>query len=159
MAGAVGPASSAREAIERLVAVSFDTFIDDPQWTPLFMEFCLQATREAFARGIVARSMRDCRELFGAILRIGQAGGIVRSDLDVEAAATLLIAVFDGTALQWLIDPEGVDMDRLQQPMADLIERFVTVKGAADMGGLQEPLAALFARFTKDTTSSVSGTS
>ena len=150
MAGAVGPASSFREAIERLVAGGVQIYETDPEWIPLFIEFWAQATREAFAREIVAGSLRQCRELIGGMLRVGQSGGVVRPDLDVEAAATLLMGAFDGTAFQWAVDPEAVDLHKLERPMADLIERFVRAEGADDMRGLQEPLAALFERFREN---------
>ena len=155
MAGAVGPASSLRETIEGLVAVSFDTFQSDPRWAPLFMEFWVQALRDAYARDIVAGSLRQCRDLLGGMLRIGQDGGVVRSDLDIEAAATLLVGVLDGVVLQWTVDPEGVDITRLHGPTVDLIQRFIEAEGAADLSqedipGLKEALVTLLEQHEKD---------
>lgn len=147
MAGAVGPADSFRDAIERLVAGGIQTYETDAEWIPMFIEFWAQATREEYARKIVAGSLRECRELIGGMLSIGQSGGLVRADLDVKAAATLLMAAFDGTAFQWAVDPEAVDLHKLQRPMADLIDRFIKGESEAELRAIDQPLAALFEKF------------
>ena len=42
-----------------------------------------------------------------------QRDGERASELDPDDVATLLLAVADGLQLQWLLDPEGIDMGRL----------------------------------------------
>ena len=150
MAGAVGSASSFRDAVERLVAGGIQIYETDAEWIPMFIEFWAQATREAYARKVVAGSLRECRELISAMLSIGQRGGLVRDDLDVEAAATLLMGTFDGTAFQWAVDPEAVNLHRLQRPMADLIDRFIRGDGEAELQAIDQPLAALFEKFVSE---------
>lgn len=124
MQGAVAPAASLREAIDRLVKVSFDFNEADPDWVRLYFEFCLQAMRDPAARKVVSRSLAECRELVAGMLKIGQPGA-VRGDLDADAAATLLIALFDGIALHRAIAAEAVDLDRIATPTGDFITLFV----------------------------------
>jgi len=148
MSGAVGSATTFRGAVERIVAGTSDLSESDPAWLPMFIEFWAQATRDDHARKIVAGSLRECRDLVAAMLGIGQAAGLVRADLDVEAAAVVLMGTFDGAAFQWAIDPEEINLRRLQGPLVDLVERFVGVEGAIETEPIQQPLAELFERFT-----------
>ena len=148
MSGAVGSASTFREAVERIVGATSDLSASDPAWLPMFIEFWAQATRDEHTRKIVAGTLRECRELVAGMLGIGQAAGLVRADLDVEAAAVILMGTFDGAAFQWAIDPETVNLRRLEGPLADLVERFVGVEGAVETGPIQKPLAQLLERFT-----------
>jgi len=150
MAGAVGSASSFRDAVERLVAGGMQTYETDAEWIPMFIEFWAQATHEEYARKVVAGSLRECRGLVAGMLGIGQAGGLVRADLDVEAAAVILMGTFDGAAFQWAIDREAVDLQRLEKPMADLIDRFIRGEGEAELQAIDQPLAALFEKFMSE---------
>lgn len=125
MQRAVTPAASVREAIESLVSVSFDSCEDEPDWVRLYFEFCLQATRDGFARDIVATSLNECRGIVASMLKAGQSGEI-RSDLDTRAAAVLLIGLFDGLSLHWAIEKDAIAFKTLARTTADLIERFVT---------------------------------
>lgn len=129
MVSAVAPASSRREAIERLATVSLQFNDADPQWVRLYFEFCIQAMREGFARDIVAGSMKECREIVAEMLTSGQHSHAVRADLDATVAAFLLIGLFDGIALQTAVDPGAADPSRLVKPAADLIERFIQEGG------------------------------
>jgi AcrR family transcriptional regulator len=49
-------------------------------------------------RGVVARLAEEQRE------------GRIAADLDVERLAPQILAIFDGLQIQWLLDPDGVDM-------------------------------------------------
>jgi len=132
MADAVAPAGTRREAIERLVSTSFEFNATDPVWVRLYFEFCLQAMRDGSARDVVAASLRQCREIIAGMLKSGQERGAVYPDLDIDAAALLLIGLFDGIFLQRGVDPKSVDLKRLARPTADLIERFIRADGDHD---------------------------
>lgn len=125
MQAAVTPASSLREAIDRLVAASFVTTEADADGVRLYFEFCLQATRDPAAQEVVAKSLAECRNVVAGMLKIAQPAA-VRGDLDADAAATLLVSLFDGIALHRAISPDAVGLDDLIGPSGDLIERFVT---------------------------------
>ncbi len=151
MTGAVAAASSFREVIDRFVAIWIEHFTSDPDFAPLSLEFRVQATREPWARDVLAGFHRQVRSLIAGVLRIAQAAGIARTDLDVERAATMLFGLLDGICLEWAVDPDGVDLQKLQPPVIDLIEGFI-LQGGADAGGadiqaFRESLAAFLGEF------------
>jgi AcrR family transcriptional regulator len=125
MASAVSPASSTRDAIERLVAVALGFDEGDPDWVRVYFEFCIQAMRDGFARDITARSLNECRMIVAEMLKDGQERGVVRADLDAAAATFLLIGIFDGVALHRAIDPDAANPSALADSTADLIEKFI----------------------------------
>jgi AcrR family transcriptional regulator len=53
---------------------------------------------------------RELRERVGSQLAVEQEDGRLTPGLDPELVATQLLAMFDGLQLQWLLDPERVDM-------------------------------------------------
>lgn len=56
---------------------------------------------------------RRLREQLAARLTAEQKAGRVHPDLDPRAVAPQILAVFDGLQLQWLLDPQQVDMSAL----------------------------------------------
>ena len=63
---------------------------------------------------------RGLRERFVARIEAEQRAGHVASGIDARALAPQLIAMFDGLQLQWLLDPEAVDLSAV---FADFLER------------------------------------
>jgi AcrR family transcriptional regulator len=125
MTDAVIPASSRRDAIERLVGVGLQSNEADPDWVRIYFEFCMQAMREEFARNIVSASLRECRGIVAQMLKRGQESGSVRADLDLAAAALLLIGLFDGIALHTTIDQDAAHAPAIAGTTADLIDKFI----------------------------------
>ncbi|WP_067026874.1 TetR/AcrR family transcriptional regulator [Streptomyces dysideae] len=56
------------------------------------------------------RRYRDLRRTTADSLRGGVASGELRPDIDADRIARQVIAVMDGLQLQWLLDPESIDM-------------------------------------------------
>ncbi|NII41588.1 AcrR family transcriptional regulator [Curtobacterium flaccumfaciens] len=83
------------------------------------------ATRE-FMRDRFTRLRADLAEL----IRRDQAAGRIRDDLDAEDLASLSIAVSDGLQVQWLLDPDAVDGERVLR----LLERIVPTGGTTAPG-------------------------
>ncbi|MDD9378846.1 TetR/AcrR family transcriptional regulator [Streptomyces sp. ZAF1911] len=63
------------------------------------------------------------------LLRAGVARGEVRPDADCEAVGRETIAVMDGFQIQWVLDPQGVDMAVLLRAYLDRRLREITVAG------------------------------
>ncbi|WP_459246334.1 TetR/AcrR family transcriptional regulator [Streptomyces youssoufiensis] len=59
-------------------------------------------------------------------LRRGVADGELRADLDVAACAQQIFATMDGLQLQWLLDPDRVDMAAAFRDYARQLERAIT---------------------------------
>jgi hypothetical protein len=68
------------------------------------------------------------------LVRQGQRSGAVNSDLDPEDAAALVVAASDGLQVQWLLDPDAVDVHRVLR----LLERLVPGRVSVDAAG-REP--------------------
>jgi AcrR family transcriptional regulator len=63
---------------------------------------------------------RGLRERFVGRIEAEQRAGRIASGLDPRALAPQLIAMFDGLQLQWLLDPEAVDLSAV---FADFLDR------------------------------------
>ena len=57
-------------------------------------------------------------------LRMGQASGQIRDDVELERLVPLIVAVMDGLQIQWLLDPE-VDMVASFALFADLFKQIL----------------------------------
>jgi TetR/AcrR family transcriptional repressor of nem operon len=123
--GALGPASSLREVIERFVSFLIDDMKAHLDSEGLPFEFLAQATREDWARGPLSDFHRRTHALVVRLLRYGQEAGAVRSDLDVEAAAWLLLAVSEGLCTFKAVDAHAFDLNVLGRTWADMIENFI----------------------------------
>jgi AcrR family transcriptional regulator len=124
MLDAVGEIRSLPEAIRAAIETSFSSHHADPDWTPMFMEFWGQATRDEYARSIVSTAYSNCRETVAQILRAGQGLGFVRPGLDTDTVAVLYLAMVDGIRLRAQMDTT-VDVDRTKELMADMIVGFI----------------------------------
>jgi AcrR family transcriptional regulator len=61
----------------------------------------------------MARLDRQLREGTERSIRAGVKAGTVRADIDAPAQAALFLAALRGITLQWLIDPNGLDLERV----------------------------------------------
>ncbi len=73
--------------------------------------------------GEYGRLHRHLKSMGGEWIAAGVRAGEVRDDVDPEAAAVMIVAALGGIAYQHLLDPEGVDLDRVYPQLADTLER------------------------------------
>ncbi|HEY3750037.1 MAG TPA: TetR family transcriptional regulator C-terminal domain-containing protein [Pseudonocardiaceae bacterium] len=90
----------------------------------------LQQERHPATREFVRERFRRVRAELAELVRQGQRTGAVDSDLDPEDAAALVVAASDGLQVQWLLDPEAVDVHRVLRLLEQLVPGRVTVDGA-----------------------------
>jgi len=104
-----------RESAERNRAV--------PGLVQLYTTLAADAVQEAHPA--TQEFMRDrftrLRAALAARIERDQAAGRIRDDLDPADLASLSIAASDGLQVQWLLDPEAVDSERVLR----LLERLV----------------------------------
>jgi AcrR family transcriptional regulator len=72
----------------------------------------LQARAHPRTREFVQARFTQVRADLAERIRAGQRSGAVAADIDAEDAASLVIAASDGLQLQWLLDPDAVDVRR-----------------------------------------------
>ena len=68
----------------------------------------------------MARYRREREHWVQAIVQAQQAGE-VRSDIPAEILVVLIFAMMDGLQVQWLLEPEKIDMSGLFRVMTDLL--------------------------------------
>ena len=72
---------------------------------------------EAFIRERFA----GLRDALAELIREGQAFGRIASDIDATDAAALVIAASDGLQVQWLLDPDAVEVGRSLKLLARIL--------------------------------------
>jgi TetR/AcrR family transcriptional regulator, acrAB operon repressor len=76
--------------------------------------------------GEYARLHRHFRTLGAAWIVRGMEKGEVRADTDSQAIAVAIVGALGGIAYQYLLDPAGVDLDRVYGALARTLERGLT---------------------------------
>jgi len=77
----------------------------------------------AVTREFVRDRFRALRETLAARIESGQRAGRIAADIDPLDAAALVIAASDGLQIQWLLDPEDVDVGRSLSILERLLPR------------------------------------
>ncbi|MFB9263446.1 TetR/AcrR family transcriptional regulator [Bradyrhizobium erythrophlei] len=71
----------------------------------------------------VAKLNRDTRTEIAAGLKAGIAAGKLRTDIDVDIESALILAALRGSVAQWLVDPDGIDLDKMGEQFVAAVER------------------------------------
>ncbi len=102
--------------VEGLISVVGNN-ADEPGLVRLYVAMSSESTdAESDAREFFEQRFRKLIAGIADDVREKQKAGEIASDLDPEVVASLLIAAADGLQIQWLLDPEGIDMgERLGQ--------------------------------------------
>jgi AcrR family transcriptional regulator len=72
----------------------------------------LQGERHPLTRDFVQERFRRLRATLAHRIRAGQRTGAIAADIEPDDAAALVIAASDGLQLQWLLNPDAVDVRR-----------------------------------------------
>ncbi|GAB2472003.1 TetR/AcrR family transcriptional regulator [Promicromonospora xylanilytica] len=81
----------------------------------------LQGEQHPTTREFVQARYRRVRTDLAERVRAGQRSGAIAADIDPDDAAALVTAASDGLQLQWLLDPDAVDVRR----SLELLERLL----------------------------------
>jgi AcrR family transcriptional regulator len=71
----------------------------------------------------IAKLNRESVAAFARGLQTCLQMGAVRDDIDPQAQARMLVAMLRGLMTQWLLDPEGVDLDRVKAEVLSTLRR------------------------------------
>jgi AcrR family transcriptional regulator len=94
-----------------------------------FVEALAQAERSPELHQQMAALYRDTREGAAAMLRAALGADADRRGPDSKVMASLLIAIFDGLLVQWLLDPAGTPRG---EPLVATLAKWMAL--AADQG-------------------------
>ncbi|WP_369374747.1 TetR/AcrR family transcriptional regulator [Promicromonospora sp. Populi] len=87
----------------------------------------LQEQQHPATREFVQARFRWVRADLAGRIRAGQRSGTIAADIDPDDAAALVAAASDGLQLQWLLDPDAVDVRR----SLEVLERLLPGGGSA----------------------------
>jgi AcrR family transcriptional regulator len=118
---AVDPAQPIIESIKAILTGLFALDKNDPHWVSLIVEFAAHAARDERVREQISAMYRRWRGLTIEALAAGQRAGQVRTDIDVEFAASILISIVEGSMLQSRVAPDLVRLDAAIEPLAGMI--------------------------------------
>ncbi len=105
------------ENVRTILSGVFGLLRDDPLWGSLYMEFGAHASRNEKVRQRLAKMYERWRELTEDILNTGREAGRIRSDIDVQFIATVLIAAVEGSIIQSRLAPEKVRLEEMVEPL------------------------------------------
>jgi len=96
-----------------------------PGLVELYATLTTDALQEqhAVTREFVRDRFRSLRAELAARIESGQRAGSVAADIDPLDAAALVIAASDGLQIQWLLDPDAVDVGRSLSMLERLVPR------------------------------------
>ena len=83
----------------------------EPGLVRLFVAMSAESTAtDSPARSFFTDRYRTLRAGIAADIRRQQEGGTIAADVDAEGVASVLLAAADGLQIQWLLDPDQIDM-------------------------------------------------
>ncbi|GIW13764.1 MAG: TetR family transcriptional regulator [Tepidiforma sp.] len=92
----------------------------------VFLHFTASARSEPALGQRLRDLYRDFRRGTANVIREGQRSGAFRLDIDPEAAAAHHIGTIIGIAFQWLLDPDGFDLDLAARNAEDALLSHLT---------------------------------
>lgn len=109
-------------ALEAGVALQASHNTGTPGIIELYTTLCAESTsREHPAHEYFAERFRRARTSFGEQFRALGEEGRLRAGVDPALAGAGLVALWDGAQLQWLLDPDAVDVGAALRHYLDLV--------------------------------------
>jgi len=105
LAAAPGPATPL-ERLQRGLSGATDTLEENRPLVAAALEAWAQLPRSADLRATMKAGYEDFHQAIAATVREAFGGAEAAAEVDDEALATLIIALFDGLLVRWQLDPE-----------------------------------------------------
>lgn len=112
--------ASATEQLRQLAVGMGEHMAQTVELLPASVEFWSHIHRNAGVREGFRNIFSGLRTTLARLIQVGVAQGEFVA-VDPHAAATLLIAMYDGLVLQWLTDPQSVDWRAESRMLAELV--------------------------------------
>lgn len=120
---------SAVDRLRALALLTVEELGSQESVLPILLEFYALAARRPQARQVIAEYLQRYRDLLNQIIVQGQERGELRAG-DSQAAATAILAAFEGLMMHWALDPVSLDLDA---EVAAVMELFL--RGLASHSG------------------------
>ena len=119
LAGSVSPLEKIRQIILQTISI----YAQDPSVMRVFFDFWIESTHNDSVTDMDFKKLyADYRSLAKRLLDEAQAAGQIRRDIG-KHVSSILIAVVEGTFLQWIIDPEAFDLSEMAEDIVDTLIR------------------------------------
>ena len=124
-ARAAQDAPAASESAVGLIIEAAERNRSIPGLVELYATLTTDALQEqhAVTREFVRGRFRSLRQALAGMIASGQQAGRIAPDIDPLDAAALVIAASDGLQIQWLLDPDTVDVGRSLSILERLLPR------------------------------------
>ena len=122
---ALGGGADAPEGVGPVeaMAASADRNRSIPGLVRLYATLSTDALQEGHpaSEAFIRERFAGLRDALAELIREGQAFGRIAADIDATDAAALVIAASDGLQVQWLLDPDAVDVGRSLKLLARIL--------------------------------------
>ena len=102
------PAASPADRLRLSLDATIESFTDQRPLLLAFVEALAPAARAPELRERLAQQYRESRAQFGVLLSAAMGERATDEEVDIEVLSSVLVAIFDGFVLQWLLEPEAV---------------------------------------------------
>jgi TetR/AcrR family fatty acid metabolism transcriptional regulator len=114
----------APEKLRRYVSSFFEFAQSNSEKYSAFIELWTTISTKDMVNPFGSLSYEQCRAYIGKILNDGKKSGEFGS-VDIKLTATVLQGLVDGVIIQWLLDPELVDLEACQAKVLELIDLYM----------------------------------
>jgi AcrR family transcriptional regulator len=127
---ALGPALEGRTGL-RAVLIAADTYLDALERASETVRAYYVLMAESIGlvpevRPTFVRANRDFRALVERWIEDGIEAGEIRGDVQAGAHAAVVVGALRGIALQWLVDPDGVDLSTVRDELQSSLRKALT---------------------------------
>jgi AcrR family transcriptional regulator len=122
---------SVAENVREILTNVFGLVEEDPLWSALFMEFGAHAGRNEKVRQRLAAMYEGWRGAIVYILEGGRQVGRIRTDIDVQYLATIVVAAVEGSIVQSRLSPDTIRLRDLIEPLAHTLSELLEPAAAA----------------------------
>jgi AcrR family transcriptional regulator len=106
--------------LEIFIEVCFDIVRSTREYYQVNMDFWTQINQKEEVKQVIAKHYRNFREAVSVVIKEGIDKKVFR-DVDRAEYASFIIAVIDGTSLQWLFDESSFDYDSMIKKAKNLL--------------------------------------
>lgn len=119
---AASDAASRKRGVVTMLVGMIRRIREDADWPRLYLEF-LSQSRASDVAGPLRELAEHGRELARGMVLQMQAGGLARSDLDVDMLSAFWCALMDGYLMAWVMNPEGFEAELQMEQLVDMLWR------------------------------------
>ena len=120
--GSLASARSAEDLADGMIDVLKRNMQDSPDFSALLFEMWVSSRRSSKIRKVFSDGLNGTVEELRKLLEIASAAGVIRLDKgDAEGIVRILLAMYNGLAIQLLTNPEKIKDRKLWVPVRKLL--------------------------------------